>query len=240
MANLRSVSDTYQKLVTLQSFMRSSREASHSQNPWENPSVGQGRVLALLKMKDGLSTKELSCLLNMRTSSLNEILAKLERAGLIERRQSEEDGRVMLTFLTPKGRAAQQSSSVEDSPFDGLFVGFSNEELETLEGLLNRIIVNVQAMMSPDSIERARQWSENLARFYADVQNSEPCSTSQVSPIPHMDMHDFGGFPSWRGQAGFGFSDASVAEDPFEVEGRSVRDTHEQVDQSETNQDDNR
>lgn len=49
-------------------------------------SRGQGRILAILNQKDGISTKELSEILNINVTSLNETLNKLIKAGFIKRK----------------------------------------------------------------------------------------------------------------------------------------------------------
>ena len=62
--------------------------------PLRNATKGRGRILAFLNIKDGVSTKNLATVLALRVSSLNELLAKLEADGYIERRPDPEDGRV--------------------------------------------------------------------------------------------------------------------------------------------------
>lgn len=65
---------------------------------------GQGRILAYLsKYPEGLSTKKLSNKLGVRTSSLNETLAKLEHHGFITREPSENDRRVIINQITSTG-----------------------------------------------------------------------------------------------------------------------------------------
>jgi DNA-binding MarR family transcriptional regulator len=76
------------------------------QGPFGDPNRGQGRVLSLLKIKPEISQKELSYLLDMRSQSLGELLAKLEGSGYITKTISEEDRRVMDIKLTEKGREA--------------------------------------------------------------------------------------------------------------------------------------
>ena len=56
-----------------------------------DPHRGQGRVLAILAENPEISQKKLSFLLDMRNQSLSELLAKLEKAGLITRVPSEEE-----------------------------------------------------------------------------------------------------------------------------------------------------
>lgn len=52
----------------------------------KNISHGQGRILAILKQKDGISTKELSEILNIKVTSLNETLNKLIKKVIWKRK----------------------------------------------------------------------------------------------------------------------------------------------------------
>ena len=65
-------------------------------------SHGQGRILAILHRKDGISTKELSEILNIKVTSLNETLNKLIKAGYLKKETSTTDKRVLLIYLTDK------------------------------------------------------------------------------------------------------------------------------------------
>lgn len=105
---------------------------------------GQGRVLALLKMKPGITQKELSYLLDIRSQSMGELLAKLEKNGYITRAQSEEDKRVMNITLTEAGiKAAEQAADMQKDS-DKIFDFLSDEEKEQLSGLLAKIISELQ------------------------------------------------------------------------------------------------
>ena len=68
-----------------------------------NLSRGQGRVLAILKRKDNISTKNLAIILGISISALNSLLTKLEKNGFIIKEQSNEDKRIFLVKLTDKG-----------------------------------------------------------------------------------------------------------------------------------------
>lgn len=113
-------------------------------SPLANPLRGQGQVLAVLKQSDGLTTRELARLLDIRTASLNELLVKLEAKGLIERSRSDADGRVMIVSLTDAGRAVEQAPFVaEMQTFLGEMGDFYEpltlEEKKALADMLRRI-----------------------------------------------------------------------------------------------------
>ena len=69
-------------------------------NKKQNPEMksitkGQGRLIGFLKRKDGFSTKELSEILNISVTSLNETLNKLEQQNFIRKVPSPKDKRVL-------------------------------------------------------------------------------------------------------------------------------------------------
>ncbi|WP_461247737.1 MarR family winged helix-turn-helix transcriptional regulator [Treponema sp. R6D11] len=107
---------------------------------------GQGRILAMLKMHDGISTKDLSYLLGIRTSSLNESLSRLEKGGFIKREPSADDKRVMIIKITKAGKEKKQSGNEVSNVFDCL----SAEEQEKLRDILGRLIVSMQEHMKDD------------------------------------------------------------------------------------------
>jgi len=118
-------------------------------DPRSQPHQGQGRVLALLKLKPELSQKELSTILDIRSQSLGELLAKLERQGLITRTPSEEDRRSMIVQLTEAGRSASdQQEEVPD--LEGLFDSLSEDEQKTFASYLERVIQALEAELGPE------------------------------------------------------------------------------------------
>ena len=108
--------------------------AQSRENPFFDATRGQGRVVAVLSMQSEISTKDLSYILGIRPASLNELLAKLEKGGYVERFPSPEDGRVKLVRLTEKGKAmnnARQQHSI--------FECLSDDELASFEKCLDKL-----------------------------------------------------------------------------------------------------
>ncbi|MDF2541589.1 MAG: transcriptional regulator, MarR family [Herbinix sp.] len=119
--------------------------------PMGDPRKGQGRVLAILKMKPEISQKDLSYLLDMRPQSLGELLTKLEKNGYITRTPSDTDRRVMIIKLTKEGEEASNATGQEFS-FDKLFECLSEEEQRNLSVYLGRIIETIEAQLGDDPI----------------------------------------------------------------------------------------
>lgn len=154
---------TFEKLLDLQHMMGAyhhKRMAQHG--PMADATRGKGRVLALLKMKDGIATKDMATVLGIRVSSLNETLARLETDGYVERKPSEEDGRIMLVYLTQKGREEQQPQM---DLAEVLFAHFDDEALESLDGHLDRMVKAMEAELGDDwraNMEDMRRQRERM------------------------------------------------------------------------------
>ena len=129
--------DVYEKLSTLQWLMKRWQMSSQAEaGPFADPTRGQGRILAMLKIQPEIATKDLSYLLGIRQQSLNELLNKLEKSGYVERRPSETDRRVMVVHLTAKGKTVQQPTS----DYEELLGCLSQAELQQFGDYLDRII----------------------------------------------------------------------------------------------------
>ena len=111
--------------------------------PMGNIHSGQGRILTLLKLKPQIRQKDLAQILDMRPQSLGELLEKLEKGGYIVREPLEKDQRVMMISLTEAGKElAERSEQQEDA--DLLFAKLNEQEQETLNEYLDRIITTVE------------------------------------------------------------------------------------------------
>jgi DNA-binding MarR family transcriptional regulator len=64
-----------------------------------------GSVLIPLFEEDGLRMGELARRARLSKQTMTELVRRLERDGLVERRADPGDGRASLIFLTPRGRA---------------------------------------------------------------------------------------------------------------------------------------
>ena len=104
----------------------------------------QERALTQIALRDGITQRELMEKLGVQPSSLSELLGKLEKGGMIERRSNEEDRRQVNLYINESGRRYLERVNDRDQnliPFDTL----SQEEAETLEALLNRLIAGAES-----------------------------------------------------------------------------------------------
>lgn len=154
-----------------------------------DPTRGQGRILAALKLQDGVPTKDLAFILGMRVASLNELLGKLERAELITREPSQEDKRVILINLTEEGRNTEQFKPQRPDAFSTL----SDEEQEQLEGFLDRIIEHLESQVGEDEDapdEDFERWSKQArARMGEDRFDLWMSQMSEYAPEGYAGMY---------------------------------------------------
>ena len=157
MSEINNKKDLFKKLERLQWLLHRHHQQLHSaRGPFVDPTRGQGRVLAILKLQPEISTKDLSYLLDIRQQSLSELLNKLEKTGYITRTPKESDRRVMIVKLTEKGRDAQQERPEPPDFFDCL----SEEEQAAFSDYLSRIIANLETLLDTDDKEDMEQWME--------------------------------------------------------------------------------
>ena len=123
---------------------------------------GQGRILAALKLKDGIATRELAYVLGIRVPSLNEALSKLENAGYIVREPDPRDRRVQLITLTDLGRALTNQMGEGEPEGDNIFEVLTEQERTNLSDYLDRLIARMHEDL-PD-LEADRQEWEKAAR----------------------------------------------------------------------------
>ena len=101
--------------------------------------TGQGRILHILDQEGAVSQKDLQERLNIQSGSISEILTKLEKEGLIERRRDEKDKRRMIVYLTDKGAEHARLYHAGRQEKDW-FSALNAEQREQLRDLLQTLL----------------------------------------------------------------------------------------------------
>lgn len=131
-----------------------------------NPHRGQGRVLAILKMKPEISQKELTYLLGVSKQSIAEFLVKLERNGYITREPSAEDKRVMNIKLTEEGMKAAEDVDDNTSETETILDCLNDEELIVFSEYLARIIKRYEQQFPHEDFEQRRKLMEDFMSHF--------------------------------------------------------------------------
>jgi DNA-binding MarR family transcriptional regulator len=118
--------------------------------------MGRGvfRMLNIIHSNEGISTRELAELLDLRPSSLNEKLAQLEKDQLLMRVRSPLDQRVFVVQLEPKCIAMLEEISEDRKRFnEAIGEILSDEETKILTHLALKLSDGLELLTLPENPE---------------------------------------------------------------------------------------
>ncbi len=106
-----------------------------------------GRLLACVAENPNVSSRDLCELLDVRPSSLSEMLARAERDGWIVRTVDEEDRRVQRVNLSEKGRAfIEEMQAAREKELRRKTACFTEEEKAQFCALCNRLSDHLESL----------------------------------------------------------------------------------------------
>lgn len=107
-------------------------------------SAGQWRFLRQLWREDGITQRELSERVGMREPTTVVALKGLEKAGFITRNKTSDDRRKTFIHLTPHARKLELILAPMNAEVHEIATrGMTDEEVETLQALMRRVIENL-------------------------------------------------------------------------------------------------
>ena len=124
-----------ERLFTMMNLMHALRRGGRP----EGRGYAQDRALRAIAAQEGVTQRALMEALDVRPSSISELLTKLENGGLIERRPNPDDRRQMQLYLSDSGRA-QAARLGEDAPLPDPFEALTDEEQQQYLALTDRMI----------------------------------------------------------------------------------------------------
>jgi DNA-binding MarR family transcriptional regulator len=90
---------------------------------WGEVSPAYGSVLVPLFEEDGLRLGELGRRARLSKQAMTELIRRVERDGLVERRRDPSDGRASVILLTERGRAFEPVAALALAELDELVRG---------------------------------------------------------------------------------------------------------------------
>lgn len=145
MTERKPVDDALDEASLVALFRRVGRFMARAFHRHDQARHAQGHVLALIRTEGPLRQSALLERLDVRSSSLSEVLGKLERQGLIVRERDEADRRGYVITATP---LAEAHGPWREEPDGGdaawLFACLDDTEREQLRGLLVKIARSLQ------------------------------------------------------------------------------------------------
>lgn len=104
---------------------------------------GQDEILFLIMFKEGLKPSEIAKFLHTSLASISVSLKRLEKQGVIEKRDDANDARISHIYITEKGRLAITNvHKTLISNQSKMFAGFTEEEIGQFRIYLDRVIFN--------------------------------------------------------------------------------------------------
>jgi DNA-binding MarR family transcriptional regulator len=101
---------------------------------------GQPFLLAVLWDKEGVTHSELARRIHVSPATVTNMIKRMEKAGLVERRPDAEDQRVSHVHLTDAGRAIRERVEAQWQEIEArVFGSFSEQEQAMLRALLGRV-----------------------------------------------------------------------------------------------------
>ncbi len=125
-------------------FRRASRMMARSHHRCFQAPQAQRHVFSMIQEHGPIAQSELLEMLDVRSSSLSEILRKLEKNGLIVRMRNEADKRGFILSVNEGGGLA--SVDAQEAPQESAYAFFScleEGERQQLAALLSKIIVHL-------------------------------------------------------------------------------------------------
>lgn len=108
---------------------------------------GQPPVLFCLYKNNGQSQRELAKSINVKPATITVMIKRLEKSGLVERKQDKKDQRVSRIFLTESGEKVCEKLKVIHAEIEReCFEGFSEEEKIVIRRLFMQIRDNLKSV----------------------------------------------------------------------------------------------
>lgn len=108
---------------------------------------GQPAMLHTLSEEDGQSQTDIAKNLNIKPATVTVMLNRMEKSGLLERRQDPEDQRVSRVYITEEGRNMYEKVRVIWDQIDSeCFGNLTETEQDILRGLLMQVRGNLESV----------------------------------------------------------------------------------------------
>lgn len=118
----------------------------------ENLTVGQPKVLEYLINNDGAVQKDIAKACLIEPATLTSLLSRMEKSGLIERKNKNGDKRYLCVCLTKAGRKSGERVIKELNALESTALqNFSQNEKEQFIAFLTRVNSNLNEKRSKDN-----------------------------------------------------------------------------------------
>lgn len=122
---------------------------------------GQPPLLLSLYKKNGQSQKELADKIGIKPATITVMIKRMEKTGLVERKQDEKDQRVSRIFITDKGIKVCKKVIIMSKQLEKeCTANLTNEEVIIMRRLLMQVRDNLTAVCKKDNIMPCMNFQE--------------------------------------------------------------------------------
>lgn len=108
---------------------------------------GQGRIIFLLAKNEGISQRQLADLAQIKPSSLTQLLERLEKDQLIDRRRDKDDRRIIRVWLTAKGKEKYANNLLHRRKYEQLLLDeVSDAEKAVFIQVLDKMLFQINSL----------------------------------------------------------------------------------------------
>lgn len=108
---------------------------------------GQPPLLFTLNKDNGKSQKELAEILRIKPSTINVMIKRMEKEGLIQRRHDKKDQRISRVYITDKGqKICKDANKMMQKIESEMFLNLTKEEKIILRRLFLEVKANLSAL----------------------------------------------------------------------------------------------
>lgn len=133
------------------------------------------QTLKLLAKEQNVTAGRISEFLDIKPSSVTQIVKKLEAAKKVKRVKSDDDARVTFVVLTDEGKNALEnigdSENSEMRLREEVFKGFTEEDFKKLNEYLTRLEVNISTKEFEDKLYEMFASDKRWQRFRRMMKN---------------------------------------------------------------------
>ncbi len=109
---------------------------------------GQPPLLFILNKENGKSQRELADMMNVKASTMNVMIKRMEKSGFIERKKDSEDARLSRVYITDMGKdVCKKSHIIMKELEEEMFYNLNREE----EDLCRKLLLQIKDNLSPEN-----------------------------------------------------------------------------------------
>lgn len=116
--------------------------------------VGQPHILKIINEKPGLPQASLARLAGIKASTLNVMLGRMAKNGLVKIKNDKHNSKIKCVYLTDKGKEIQKiGCKIIDQIKQKQYEGFSEKEKNELQCYMSRINKNLNNILKKEEEE---------------------------------------------------------------------------------------